>query len=235
MNSNRFIKPFVLTLTCVAAFSIHAQPMETKGDYSYATIKGGVVTPTAMGGNSGLAAGIVTYTGGLAIGRTFTERFAAELEYSHRGKNTARSYNSGTQPENSKTRWSTSSNTIMANLSANIIEDSKIVPYLKGGIGMSINKAHNYVYSNTDAITGNVTQTYAGKTHNHFAWQIGFGLNFKTTKIMDIQVQYMFIDRGQVETNKNYTSSTNNRITTSPARIGRIKDHAITLGLTLKF
>lgn len=234
MKLNHLIKPMVITLACAATFSAnaHEHKHEAEKEYNYATIKGGVVSPTSMSGNSGLNTGDTTYTTGFSVGRKFQERFAVELEYMYRGKNTSRSYDASSNAGDNNSYWSASSNTFMTNLSADLIEHSKITPYVKAGIGMSVNKAYDYVYYDDDVVG---TSTYSGKTQNQFAWQAGAGLNMKTTEMLDTQLQYMFIDRGRIKTKENYVTSNNGETVSSSARTGRLREHVVTAGLTIKF
>lgn len=234
MKLNHLIKPMVVTLACAAAFSAnaheHKHKHEAEKEYNYATIKAGVVSPTSMSGNAGLNTGDTTYTTGFSVGRKFQERFAVELEYMYRGKNTSRSYDASSNPGDNNSYWSASSNTFMTNLSADLIEHSKITPYVKAGLGMSVNKAYDYVYYDDIG-----TSTYSGKSQNQFAWQAGAGLNMETTEMLDTQLQYMFIDRGRIKTKENYVTSNDGETVSSSARTGRLREHVVTAGLTVKF
>lgn len=244
MKIHNLIKPVVLSVACVLAASANAGESRSKyenkmEDYNFATLKAGLVSPTALGGNSGLDTGDTTYTAGFSVGRKMQERFAVELEYMYRGKNTARSYNSTVTPGDNNNAWAAQSNTFMANVSADLLEDCKLMPYVKAGLGMSSNKSDDYTNNVTtvrnDGSVVTTTRTYQGRTKNSFAWQIGAGLNMKTTEMFDTQIQYMYVDRGKIETYANYTNSVTGVTIPASARTGRLKDHVITLGLTKKF
>jgi opacity protein-like surface antigen len=264
MKLHNLIKPAVLSLSCAlacsagAVYSKHhskhmhkkhveakhkeakhalvAMPKEVKSEgYNFVTIKGGLVSPTSLGGTSGLNTGGVTYTGGIAVGRKFEQFFAIELEYMYRGKNTAKSYATTATPNDDTNSWSASSNTFMANLSADLMKNQMITPYVKVGAGMSANKADNYVSSITDDNGRVNTKTYSGKTTTHFAWQAGAGLNMKATEMFETQLQYMFVDRGSIKTNANYVTSNDGSTGFAGPRTGRLREHVITIGLTTKF
>lgn len=218
---------------------MHEEPVMKKEsqDYNFVTLKGGLVNPTPLGGNSGLDQGKDTYTAGLSIGRKFEDRFAVEVEYMFRGKNSAKASDSNPDPSANNTEWKASSNTFMLNAMVDLLDCEKFRPYLKAGAGMSANKAYDYVYSITDqnATPAVTTSTYTGKTTNSFAWQFGAGVNMKTTEMFDTQLQYMYVDRGVVKTKANYVSSGTNLSTNSSPRKGWLKEHVITLGITTKF
>lgn len=202
-------------------------------DYNFITLKAGLINPTPLDGNSGLNVGNDTYTLGLSVARKYEDRFALELEYMFRGKNTSKSYDA--TPDYSNTYWSASSNTIMVNASADLLDKSKFTPYLKAGLGVSLNKAYDYVYTEVDQNGSITTQTYAGKKQNSFAWQVGAGVNMKTTEMFYTQLQYMFVDRGQIKTKANYTQSANGEVQNSSPRTGKLREHVITIGITTKF
>lgn len=240
MKINKFIKPAALSLACLLAASANANSSHSKynepmADYNFATFKIGLVSPTSLGGNSGLETSDTTYTGGFAVGRRMHERYSVELEYMYRGESTASSNAAGANPENLNNQWSVKSNTIMANVTFDLLEGcNPISPYVKAGIGMSSNKADDYTsYVYDRRLNRDAKAVYAGKTTNEFAWQVGAGLNVKTTDMLSTQIQYMYVDRGKIETEANYSS--NGVSIPSSARTGKLKDHVITLGITTKF
>lgn len=231
MKLYNLIKPVVLSLSLPLAFSANAwEPVaENATEYNFATLKAGGVFPTSLEGNSGLNTGDTTYTAGFEAGRKFMDRYSVGFEYMHRGKNTAHAYNTSATPIEDNTSWSAQSDTFMLNLAADLITDSKIRPYFKLGAGISKNKSSDYVYYNSDSFNS----IYSGKTVNKFAWQAGAGLTMNTTAMFDTQLEYMFVDRGEIETAANFVS--NSTTSTAAARTGRLKDHVVTIGLKMKF
>ncbi len=248
MKFNNLITPTILS--CVFAFSANAwEPVPADAtDYNFATVKAGIAQPTNLGGNSGLDTGNVSSTAGILVGRKMMDMFSVDLEYMHMGKNTASSYGGGATPYDASNSWSMKSDTFMLNASVDLIKDPKIRPYVRAGAGISRNQSYNYTATtqsvpgtnlDTGATVPSVTNvaTYAGKTTNKFAWQVGGGANFKTTDMFDTQLEYMYINRGRVETQANYTNTTSNggQTTTAPAIYGTLKEHLITVGLKVKF
>lgn len=236
MKLHNLIKPAILSLTLPLAFSASAweSVKASATDYNFVTVKAGGVFPTNLEGNSGLSTGDSTYTAGLEVGRKIMDRYTVGLEYMYRGKNTARAYNASNAPMDDNTVWSARSDTFMLNLGADLITDSKIRPYFKVGAGMSRNKSYDYKNTNITDAYGTQTSTYSGQTVNKFAWQAGAGLTMNTTKIFDTQLEYMFVNRGDVKTKDNFVNQSGER-TNASARTGRLKEHVVTVGLKFKF
>ncbi len=247
MKFNNLITPAILSCVLPFAFSANAwEPVaDNATDYNFATVKAGIAQPTNLGGNSGLDTGNVTYSAGILAGRKMMDMFSIDVEYMHRGKDTASSYGTGPTPYNNSNSWSMQSDTFMLNASIDLIKDPKIRPYVRAGAGISRNKSYNYTSTttfqsgrdeNTNApIYSTDVNTYSGKTTNKFAWQVGGGANFKTTDMLDTQLEYMYVNRGKVETQANYSSSYSGKTVTAPAIDGTMKEHVITVGLKVKF
>ncbi|MCT4634859.1 MAG: outer membrane beta-barrel protein [Rickettsiales bacterium] len=237
MRLHKLIKPAVLLATLPLAFSASAgDSMKKKvAEYNFATVKAGGVFPTSLEGNSGLNTGDTTYAVGFEVGRKIMNRYAVSLEYRHRGKNTAHGY--GVEVENSNgnsNSWSARSDAIMLNGAVDLVVDSKVVPYFKVGLGAARNKSNDYRNKTTDPDGLMSTQVFSGDTVNKFAWQAGAGLNMSTCSMFDTQIEYMFVDSGEITTKVNYVDASG--VTqNSPARTGRLKDHVLTIGLKFKF
>jgi len=241
MKQRNLIK--AVALLCLPLQSLAATPtndsMLSCDKCNYVELKGGVVQPTTLQGNSGLGVGDTTYTFGFAVGRKFKDQFGVELEYMHRNKNnTSAAVLNGT----GSNAWGVKSDTLMLNLSADLITDSKVRPYVKIGAGISKNTPSTF--TNTDYSVSPIvsTNTYSGKKENKFAWQVGFGVDVETSPMFITQLQYMYINRGKIKTSSDYTSTvTNNGETlatvqsSGTAYTGKLQDHVITLGVKIKF
>ena len=238
MKIYKFVQPAILSL--MLPFACAANAMEPQGeppleikDYYYVTIKGGVDQPTKLGGSSHMNTGDATYTGGIAAGTKFFDIFGAEAEYTHAGKRKYNNTSAGVagSPQ-SASSWGVTSDSLMVNLSADLFSEGKIIPYVKAGLGVSRNKTDRYVFT-----TSSNNYTYAGKTATSFAWQVGAGLNLASSMLFDTQIQYMFTNHGTIKTASGYTQtpSIGNSITSAPAITGRLRDHVITVGITVRF
>jgi opacity protein-like surface antigen len=188
---------------------------------NYIKIKGGIAQPTALGGNTQLSRGNATFVGGGVIGRKFMQFLSADFEYNYTSKSKA-------QPDSSSNSWTTSSNSLLVNLNIELLRNFVIMPYLKGGMGVSFNKSSSY---------SNGSTSYPGKTTPSFAWQGGMGLNFQYSNDFGTELEYLYANRGKVKT-QNYSTTTvlGNQVTTSGGGMqGTIRDHIITFGLKVNF
>ena len=219
MTLQKLIKPIVVS--CLLPLAITASAED-----NFVTLRVGIDQPTVSENNANIANVKTTYVGGIEVGRKFLDRFAVSLEYSHRGKSDFMIDNdSANDPSNIKSSWAAKSDAVMVNLSADLIQDSKITPYVKAGIGLSKNKAYK-----ADITTEQTPTTYNQKNTTKFAWQVGVGMNLSTSQMIDTDITYMFTNRGKVAT----ASVTDAGIVT-PARYTQLKDHSVTIGIKIKF
>jgi opacity protein-like surface antigen len=210
------------------AFACNANANTT--DYNYIGASAGIAFPTNIGGNSELknTSGRTASNLGTSIGRKMIDRFGVEVEYSYRNKSDIS--NAGTNSVSNN--WGVSANTIMLNLTADLLKHEMIRPYIKGGFGLSINKANNYININNQA-----TNTWSSKSTRSFAWQVALGLNFTTFKNIDTNFEYAFVNRGKFKTANcpTYITSQINESTNDSARIGYLTEQVISIGFKIKF
>lgn len=213
-----------------------------RANYLYFTLKAGAVMPTTYRDNSALSgsSGDTTYTVGAAFGRKIFDRLAFELEYMHKGESKAETttYNPGYV----NNKWQSKSDTFMFNVALDVIKHRIFRPYVKAGIGASVNSAGDYVtttFSESNNSSTTIVDTYNGKTITNTAWQVGCGLNFFVNKSIDVNIEYMYIDRGKIETEASSSYSINNGTPipdyNTQAYNGKIRDNTITIGLKIKF
>ena len=208
----------------------------TATDYNYVGARVGVVVPSRTQGNSDLQgiSGSTASAYGLSLGHKFMDRFAAEIEYTYRNKSNLNNtvlIHTGSSINTTNT-WGVKSNTLMLNLSADLLTHEMIRPYVKLGAGFSKNKSDDYVQNSNNEIT-----TWARKNHTSIAWQAAFGLNFVTSKMIDTNFEYAFLNRGKFKTYDNATYVNGNISTSqdSTARTGYLKEQVITVGFKVKF
>lgn len=236
MSINKLVKPIVATLLLplsASAMSFGDGP-KSDTDYFYAGLKTGAVIPGNTQGNSDLQSvtGNSTYTVGASAGMKFMDRFAVELEYMYRGKSDIDS-SSKVDVATSSNSWDVSANTFMFNMTADLLTGYAVRPYVKLGAGASSNKAADYVYTSNSS-----SETWKGKTQTEFAWQAGFGVNIATSKMIDTNIEYTYVDRGEFKTGTDVTLvSSNGAVTSSTqaAKTGKMRDQVVTVGLKFKF
>jgi opacity protein-like surface antigen len=238
MKLNQIIRPMALScLMSLPLIAVASASSAAGGDkLNFVDVKIGVDQPTTLNGNSALSGSTAntTYVGGIAVGRQVMDRLAVDLEYMHKAKNTTKLNDTNT---GNNTTWKSRSDTVMLNLAVNLMQmKSAVMPYMKVGAGMSRNKSFDFVYTDSSDSTNSFTMK--GKTSNKFAWQVGAGLNVETSPMFDTQVQYMFVNRGQIQTNTSINQTQGDGTATSTggvAKTGKLQDHVITLGLRFKF
>ncbi len=197
--------------------------------YKFAGVKAGIVQPTPLYGNTGLDTGEPTSAAGALIGIKFHKMLSVDLEYMHRGKNTTQDSSPG--ETDNPTSWSTESDTLMLNLSVDIMTDSRATPYLRGGVGMAYNQSYTYTIYDTETESNSY---YPGETTNNFTWNAGFGVNFKATPIIITELEYMFVNRGEIKTQPYYLDDNGVKYNLSPIH-AHLADHVLTFGLKMKF
>jgi opacity protein-like surface antigen len=101
-------------------------------------------------------------------------------------------------------------------------------PYLIGGVGLSINKAGDFLSSPDQ---GRVP----GDQKRNFAWQIGAGSLLKINDSLAADIMYKYVDLGRLQT-KGFMITNPGPLADMPACInGKIRTHEITIGMHYKF
>jgi opacity protein-like surface antigen len=235
MTFKKVIKP--AALSCLIPLILTAQSAaaeDNKQLYSnFVTIKAGFDQANDLGTGFSRSSVDGTYVAGFEVGKIFMDdTLSASLEYSHRGNSDA-SHNVNKDQIDS---WKVRSDTFMANLSANLMKNAKVTPYVKVGIGASTNKAGDYVNRYYDQGNLDTQLTSPGRKTTEFAWQVGAGLTIPTYDRFDTQIEYMFVDRGKIQTEAGYYTLENTEsLEPSSAKTTRLRDHVITLGIKIKF
>lgn len=240
--TKKSIKTIALTCLFSCAFIANANAKEKlinkSRDHNYVKLKAGIVQPGDLGGNSSLNTGDSTFLGGIAVGRKVKDQFAVELEYTHRGENTAK-YSSAASSNAASTSssWDAKSDTLMLNFTADLTKDYKIRPYLKAGVGYSRNKSSDYITNdNNGAVT--TKTSYNGKTYNDFSYQGGAGISMVINPTFNMDFEYLYVNRGKIKTESDKNVSTDGaapKPRPSTARSGTLKEHTFTIGVRMKF
>jgi opacity protein-like surface antigen len=232
MKLTKIMKPLMASCLLPLAFSAQAEDkMPINKDYNYVTVKAGLDQPTINSNNNANVSNVDgTYLAGIEVGRRFMDMFAAGLEYSYRGKSNFKISNDTNNNVTNNYTWAARSDVFMANVAVDLMKDSFVTPYAKLGLGAARNKSYNYVQTTTS-----LTKTYSGKTKTNFAWQIGLGCNIPQNETLDLDLAYMFTDRGKTETASYYNTNVTTANTNSAAKTIKLKDHAITFGIKFKF
>jgi len=120
--------------------------------------------------------------------------------------------------------------TIMSNIYFHPIKStrkkSRINPYIVAGIGFAFNNSSNI------AVSGLTEGTILGNRDTSLAWKIGSGLSLPLSESFNVDLEYNYIDLGEVETG--ITASIPGGDLTSSTRIS-LTAHEVTLGLKYYF
>jgi outer membrane protein W len=229
-------------IACIISTAVNAEEAKpiNKADYNFAILRIGIDQPIASGGIANIDNSEATYTAGFEVGKKFKDIFAVGLEYKKVG-NSNMSVNNITRAggDTYTANWQGKSDMFMLNFSTDFIKNSAITPYIKFGLGTSINASSDYVVtkkSSRDGFTDG-KEVYLGKSVVQFAWQIGLGINVTSNELFDIDMAYMFLDRGQMTTAGGYagTGVGTPSDSGSLARTTNLHDHSVTVGLKAKF
>lgn len=229
LNYNSIKVLIVIHICLINITTANAADPESFAPYNFVGVKAGLVQPTPLYGNTGLDTGKPTSTAGILIGTKFHKILSIDLEYMHRGKNTTENTSPG--ETGNSTSWSAESNTVMLNLSMDIITDSRITPYLRGGAGIARNESYTYTIYDPEIEENSY---YPGKTTNNFAWQAGIGANFELSSKTITTIEYMFVNRGSLRTESYHLDENGAKYNTDDIH-AHLTDHIITFGLKMKF
>lgn len=244
MTYIKTLKSLIISLVITSSFFIQTYASDgtqnillsqnSKTDYNYIGVKGGVVISSPTEGNSDLqsVSANTTYNAGIFVGRKFMDRYAFEIVFDQRGKSDINSSNLAGDI-NTTNSWGVSAKTVMFNISADLLTHDLIRPYVKLGAGFSRNKTDNYTY-----YSNNTTTTWKGKTIREAAWNAGFGLNFSTYQSIDSFIEYSFINRGKFKTYGGATlnvDGVNYFESSALARFGFLREQVINVGVKFKF
>lgn len=234
----KILVSLLVTLYSSFCFAGSLFPPSNESDYNYVGVRSGAVFPGNTRGNTDLksVSGDTTYTAGIFLGRKINNRFSVEVEYMNRGKSDINS-SSLLSESNIENSWSVKSNSLMLNLSADLMTGNPATPYIKVGIGASRNESGKYTYSET---VGGIpaTTTWDSKTVTKFAWQAGFGVNMSLSEAIDANIEYALVSLGEFKTKNSsmYVSDgleiPNDNV--SP-KTGKLRDQVLTFGLRFRF
>jgi opacity protein-like surface antigen len=228
MKLNKLTKPLIIS--CLSSISLLAS---AEDKMNFVTLRAGVDQPVMKSDNANANSVHQAFVGGIEVGRKINDMFSVGLEYSRRAKSKFDiddQYTYASDFQKTSSTWAVSSDVFMLNLITNLVQDSKITPYIKLGAGVASNKAHDYVQTNDST----ETSTYPGETKRNFAWQLGAGLNTTLNDKFDVDFSYAYLDRGKVQT-KAYFNNELNSNNPDAAKNVRLLDHTFTIGVKFKF
>jgi opacity protein-like surface antigen len=200
--------------------------------FDYLQVKVGRYFSRSVRTNAQLSNETESYVFGAVLGKKLTQNFASDLEYGYRHPVRLKMYNINSQNTTIQ-EWSAGSHTLTINGRFSVPFDFWF-PYVRGGIGVSLNKAGDY---RTSSYNNSSSTTWPGKTKSSFAWQIGAGICVFHKQAFSSIFEYMHINRGKFSTKSfSMTRSGNNFLDKdSLPKTGDLIDHVVMYGLMFGF
>lgn len=225
---SKIIPICIIILSYNYSFAEEKDPPTQQQSFYFISLKGGEAFPAPIYGNTGLDTGKNTSVFGVLFGKKLNDIVALDVEYNHRDKNTIQNL---VPNETTPTTWSMKSDMISLNITLNLMLDSKITPYIRGGVGKANNTSGQYTSYDED--TSSISN-FPGKKITQTAWQLGGGFNFAFSSNYSTQFEYMYVDRGSVETQSYFYDESGDKVNFL-AKNGDFRDHQLTFGITYKF
>lgn len=235
MKLNKILKPLLVSCIIPLSFQAHADDK-----MNFVTVRAGLDQPTIYDNHAANVQSLALgWTGSIEIGRKINDMFAIGLEYQYHSKSNFNMNQSQSTDTNATTStWAVKSNVFLATSTVTLVQDAKILPYIKLGLGASTNKPSDYVVSSSQAVNLG-SSTYPGKNQTNFAWQLGAGMSVPMHDSFDVDISYAFLDRGKVSTQAYYNTPDNNATASAnipgTARTVKLRDHIVALGVKFKF
>jgi len=96
-------------------------------------------------------------------------------------------------------KWNLSSNLITAQGKLNLIHIGIVAPYIGAGLGVASTKAHSYSETAIPPTIARISPAYASNTNNKFTYNLGAGLDFKSSSQMLWTLGYEYQSLGGIE------------------------------------
>lgn len=168
-----------------------------------------------------------------ALGKKIYKDFSLDVEYNYRHPAKVKMYNVDSQTTTYQ-EWKVTSHMITLNGKLFVLPSYNIKPYIRAGIGMSLNKSSDYV---TAAFNNSSSTHYPGKISYALAAQLGGGISMIHSQSLNSEIEYMYSNRGKFKTQGKRVTRTSRaeRAESVPPHDGKIKDHIITYGFIMRF
>ena len=169
--------------------------------------------------------------GGVAVGYDTGNKFRFEGELRKRKLNTDTSTQNGLATRSGDTfniDGEDESVTLMANVLYDIHTASKVKPYLKAGVGYSKHKTNAQLDGSFPSFGGFELNDwdYPEGDDTNFTWALGAGVSYPVKQNLSIDLEYQYIDMGDVSTGVDVNGD---RIDFDTA------SHEVTAGITYRF
>ena len=124
---------------------------------------------------------------------------------------------------------------MMLNVQRDILCPSKFNIYAMGGLGLYHNHIHNTHHIIEPEEAADASITYFSNTTTNLAWQVGVGAYYKINHTTDLDIHYLYTDKGKAATKdailNSFGITTSSTTITEKATFDKLRNHQILLGL----
>ena len=123
--------------------------------------------------------------------------------------------------------WKLSTLALTADTKVNVFNFSRWLPYVNGGLGISLNKARGYSETALSDVTARVSPAYANHASSQFTYHVGAGLDYLYNQNWRLSAGYEFESFGAFSSGSGQTTWSGKSLS-----IGRYQTNSILLGIT---
>lgn len=120
-------------------------------------------------------------------------------------------------------------NTLSAYSKVELVRLGPVIPYINGGLGVSVNNSETYVEMSLPGITPRNSPAYAGKTRTQFTYDLGLGIDVVINPELMLTLGYEYQNFGKLITGAAQPSSW----ATQRLDLGTLNTNTFTVGLNL--
>ena len=157
---------------------------------------------------------------GVGFGYKFTDHLRSDVTVTHRSNFKYSALNSNEDKEKQKI----SSTAFMLNGYYDLFKYKGFTPYVMLGAGIAYNKAGKFQIDDI---------AIKGTQKSSFAWQAGFGTQYKITKNLSLDAGYRYISLGKMSTTNE--AHYNGRVYIDSATKGKLRSHELLCGISYSF
>lgn len=119
-------------------------------------------------------------------------------------------------------QWELSSNVWMLASKLNLMQYKALMPYVSGGVGISMNQASSYYETAFSGVTPRISPEFSNHTRHNFAYSLGAGLDWEVHSNLVLSLGYEFNDFGRFSSGNGYASWADEVLTLSSVRANSI-------------
>lgn len=164
---------------------------------------------------------------------TYFTSLSAYIQYRHYyGTNITGSIDQYSLPEFHNYNYSMSFEADLFTLNGKVglVQISKIIPYLSGGIGFVNNHLNNYSETALPNVTPRISPAYQGNTHTNFALTLGAGFDLLVNRCTTLTLGYDHVFQGNIISGSGVTTWSGTKL-----NFGNANLDTVFVNMTLNF